>query len=158
MNLVLQRDVFTDLSTSGEVFIDGEHECYTLELPNKDGKPGSCIPQGTYRIELQPSPKFMRSTDPWVQKYAHRMPHINGISGRSLIMFHWGNRPEDTDGCVLTGTTRDPDFIGQSRPAFEKFFDKIFADAESGNCFVTVLGGAKPPNNASAVNEAINEG
>ena len=155
MLLTLPRDVFTDISTIGEVSIDGVKECQTLELPNKDGKPGSCIPQGLYPVIPMPSPKFMGSQDPWVKQFASQMPHIMEIPGRSLIMFHWGNFPNETDGCVLVGQTRLPDAIGGSRFAFEHLFAKIEEAMRHRDCFVQVIGGARVdvPNNHDEVQD-----
>lgn len=137
MDLTLTRDTFTGKSTSGELFIDGDHVCYTLELPNVDGLPGSCIPRGTYKIEMQPSPKFMASDDVWVKQYAEKMPHVTGIPNRSLIMIHWGNAPADTDGCILVGWQRDADEVIGSRKAFEELYPKL-SDGDT----LTVVGGA----------------
>lgn len=124
MNFTLQRLFYTDRSTCGELFAANSTQrlAYTLELPVKDGLPGSAIPPGTYPIELQPSPRFMASADPWVQQYAEKMPHITSIPGRSLIMIHFGNTPENTDGCILVGDTHELDFIGESREAFERLY------------------------------------
>ena len=139
MQLTLKRLWFTDESTQGELYIDGAFQCYTLELPNKDGLPGSCIPQGTYKIELQSSPKFELSTDPWVQQYAKQMPHLVGIPRRSLIMIHWLNTPEETEGCIGVGESYSTNFIGESRAAFEALFPKI---ATSEGCSIAIIGGA----------------
>lgn len=123
MKLTLQRLFFTPRSTCGELFIDGilTRFCYTLELPVKDGLPGSAIPPGEYKIELVPSPKFLSSADPWVLRYAAKMPHVI-CPPRSLIMIHWGNQPENTDGCILVGDTHELDETGNSRAAFEKLY------------------------------------
>jgi hypothetical protein len=143
MNLTLQRLHFTERSTCGELTIDDDREifCHTLELPVRDGKPGSAIPPGRYKIELAPSPKFLRSDNPWVQKYAHQMPHIVGIPKRSLIMFHWGNTAADTDGCILVGLTHDLDMLGESRKAFESLFTLLEEPARAGECWLNVQGG-----------------
>jgi len=139
MKLTLQRLFFTQRSTCGELFIDSQTQrfCYTLELPVKDGLPGSAIPPGTYQIELAPSPKFHLSNDPWVERYADAMPHIIDIPKRSLIMIHWGNAPENTDGCILVGNLHDLDTVGDSRAAFEKLYP-LLADGDT----VEVQGGA----------------
>lgn len=155
MKLTLQRLHFTQKSTCGELTIDDSREifCHTLELPVRDGLPGSAIPPGEYKIELAPSPKFLSSRDPWVQKYAYRMPHIIGIPKRSLIMFHWGNYPVDTDGCILVGLTHDLDTLGESRKAFESFFDTIEAAALASECSIEIQGGI-PQSLDSAIDEA----
>lgn len=79
MELTLNRTNFDAESTQGSLFIDGSFQCYTLELPNVDGKPGSCIPQGRYQAVLAASPKFMANPDSWVQQYAEQMPHLQNI-------------------------------------------------------------------------------
>lgn len=138
MDLTLIRDTFTDKSTLGEIFIDGGHQCFTLELPDRDGLPGSAIPQGTYKIELAPSPRFMVSEDAWMKQFSSRMPHITGIPGRSLIMIHWGNFPNETDGCILVGETRGADSLGNSREAFQTLYARL-SDGDT----LMILGGAK---------------
>jgi hypothetical protein len=125
MLLVLQRKVMTPASTIGEITIDGNHECYSLELPVKDGLPGSAIPPGIFPVTLSPSPKFQLSNDPWVMKYADFIPHINNIPNRSTILIHHGNGPHDTDGCILVGQTIGEDFIGASRAAFSALHAKL---------------------------------
>jgi hypothetical protein len=132
MQLSLFRFNKTSLSTGGKLAVNGVSECYTLELPLGDSKPGSAIPEGTFGVVLAPSPKFLHSSDPWVLQYANAMPHLTNIPGRSLIMIHWGNTPHDTEGCILVGQTHSQDSIGSSRAAFEALYSKIQAPLTSG--------------------------
>jgi len=150
MELTLNRTMFDDQCTEGSLFIDGEFQCYTLELPNKDGLPGSCIPQGRYPVVLAPSPKFEDSPNPQDHEHAGEMPHLQDIPGRSLIMIHWGNESKDTEGCILVGQTQSADFIGSSRVAFEDLWNAIQADASNGTCWITVNGGATVADAAGA--------
>lgn len=131
MRVAIYRDQLTPLSTEGKLFVDGAFACFTLELPIKDGKPGSAIPAGVYQIELSPSPKFLNNPDPFFQPYAARMPHVANIPGRSLIMLHPGNQPKDTDGCILIGETRGRDLILRSREAFTTLYPKLVAGCGS---------------------------
>ena len=140
MNILVQRDTFTDKSTTGTLYLDGKQFCWTLELPNKDGLPGSCIPQGTYPVTVYPSPKFGRL-----------MPLLQNVPSRSTIEIHWGNYPENTDGCILIGLTRDTDYIGESRMAFDDFWAKVQGPMERGECQITVTGGAKVPESSGDV-------
>ena len=132
MKLTLQRLVLTPQSTCGQLHVNDELECWTLELPVKDGLPGSAIPAGTWPVVLAPSPKFHLSTDPWVEQYAMAMPHVQPIPNRSLIMIHWGNEPENTDGCILVGSTHQDNFIGGSRDAFAELYPKIAQAIKNG--------------------------
>jgi len=141
MEITLQRLWFTGNSTCGELSVEGRIGPYTLELPVKDGLPGSAIPPGRYKIELAPSPKFLSVRDTWVEGYAKRMPHITGIPGRSLIMIHWGNQPENTDGCILVGLSHDTDTVGKSRQAFDSLYTLIGEAAQADECWINVQGG-----------------
>jgi len=153
MNLLLVRGPQDPNSTPGSLAVDGIFQCRTLELPVRDGLPGSAIPAGKYPIVLAPSPKFMASMDPWVKSYASQMPHIQPIPGRSLIMLHWGNVPENTDGCVLVGQTRPaPDALGNSRPAFAALFIAIQAGVKNGGCWIEIQ---DAQNNSEDVQEAV---
>jgi uncharacterized protein DUF5675 len=143
MELTLRRIDFDDQSTVGELYIDDEPQkfCFTLELPNKDGMPGSCIPQGIYPVVLAPSPKFQIAADPWVLRYAGLMPHVIQIPNRTNILIHWGNDPHATEGCILVGLNHpSQDFIGSSRAAFEQLHAKI---AAADKCTIEVIGGAR---------------
>lgn len=132
MLLNLRRQAPTETSTLGSLYYDAADEvpaCYTLELPLRNGLPGSAIPDGTYSIILAPSPKFQLAgrTDRWIADYADRMPHIVGIPERSLIMIHWGNLADETNGCVLVGTRAGTNAVFNSRVAFEDIFPRIAA-------------------------------
>jgi hypothetical protein len=125
MELLLTRTALTTESTEGELRIDGEFMCFTLELPVVDGMPGSAVPPGIYPVVLAPSPKFEMVRDSWVQRYAGAIPHIIQIPNRTNILIHWGNYPNDTDGCVLVGFTKEANFVGQSREAFAALHTRL---------------------------------
>jgi hypothetical protein len=111
--------------------VDDVSECYSMEPGSKQGK--GPIPAGTYNVVLLPSPHFEESTDPFVKRYASKMPHLQKVPGRSEIMIHWGDDPEDTEGCVLVGNRRMSDFlIGDSRNAFAALYVKISAAFDRG--------------------------
>ena len=111
----------------GRMYVDSQFQAYTLELPKKDGLPGSCIPVGTYPVVAYPSPHFGRT-----------MPLIIGVPGRSKIEIHYGNLPEETRGCILVGQTQEQDFIGNSRAAFDALWAKAQGPMEQGNCTITI--------------------
>lgn len=135
MTLSHQRDTFTPESTLGKIFIGNLLICETLELPYKDGLPGSAIPQGRYPVIITFSNRFQRE-----------MPLLLNIPGRSSIRIHWGNTEADTEGCILVGLTRGSDLVGESRLAFEKLWNIIEASARAGSCLIDVIG-APPAEN-----------
>jgi hypothetical protein len=117
MKLEVRRKWFTDKSLCGQLYIDGQETCYTLEPPWADGanqhKINSILP-GTYKVIIDFSPHFKR-----------RLPHILNVPYRDQIRMHVGNSAKDTEGCTLLGYTHSVDFIGQSIKAFGDFFPKL---------------------------------
>lgn len=150
LKLLLSRDTATPTSTEGVLTFEdsplppgvpSDLALQTLELPVRDGLPGSAIPKGIYPVVLAPSPKFMAMDDDlWVRKYARLMPHIIQIPNRTEIMIHFGNDPEETSGCVLVGMNRGVDWIGSSRAAFELLWRIIEIPAQNGNCEIEIVG------------------
>ena len=54
VNLLIIRDTFTEVSTIGNLYLDGEWLCDTLELPYLDNQRNiSCIPAGQYKVRLR---------------------------------------------------------------------------------------------------------
>jgi hypothetical protein len=97
--------------TTGELLVEGEHFCWTLERPWRDNIPGtSCIPLGAYSVFLTLSTRFKRE-----------MPRLIGVPGRVGILIHSGNTDHDTEGCILVGNRRDDGVVYDSRLAFERF-------------------------------------
>jgi hypothetical protein len=97
--------------TTGELQIEGEHFCWTLEDPWLDNAVGkSCIPTGTYRVVLSLSTRFRRD-----------MPRLIGVPGRLGILVHPGNTDADTEGCILVGDARSGGEVLQSQLAFGRF-------------------------------------
>ncbi len=142
MEITLQRTKFTENSTEGDISIGGIFECVSLELPVKDGLPGSCIPPGRYQVVLVPSPKFEATVDPWVLTYAKNIPHLLGIPNRTNILIHWGNSAINTEGCILVGTTAMHDYISESRLAFAALWQKLMRPQMAGEeIWITVQGG-----------------
>jgi hypothetical protein len=123
MKLLLQREPSTKKSTPGKLFIDGVFECYTLEdIVRARGVKvygQTAIPAGTYQVLLTQSPRFKRV-----------LPLLLNVPGFEGIRIHPGNTVEDTDGCILVGDAPAPDWLGQSKVAFERLFAKLRTTSE----------------------------
>ena len=54
INLLIIRDTFSEKSTIGELFLNGERMCDTLENPYINNERNiSCIPEGEYKVRLR---------------------------------------------------------------------------------------------------------
>lgn len=105
--------------TIGELLVDREHECWTLEdVVRPDGAPKvygeTAIPYGTYRVVITFSNRFQRD-----------LPLLLNVPGFEGIRIHPGNTAADTHGCLLVGTGRTGASVTNSRMAFDALFPKI---------------------------------
>jgi len=118
IDLVLEREVFTDQSTIGTLYLNGERVCDTLENPWLDNARNiSCIPEGEYDVRLR------LARESATRDYLHLL--IKGVPERTYILFHKGNYPKDTSGCVLVGMTRGNNFVKNSKDAMDLLMEKI---------------------------------
>ena len=54
VNLLIIRETFTEVSTIGNLYLDGEWLCDTLENPYLDNQRNiSCIPAGQYKVRIR---------------------------------------------------------------------------------------------------------
>lgn len=105
MQLTLIRTYYTT-STEGELYIDGEFFCNTLERPLKqyDKVCKGCIPEGIYEVELTMSPRFKRI-----------LPLLKSVPNFEGIRIHGGNKIDDSEGCILVGEYLKRDWIKNSQ-------------------------------------------
>jgi hypothetical protein len=116
MQIAVKRLHKTDTSTIGELTIDGLFQCYTLEDVERPVKikGETAIPKGTYKVIINESNRFKRL-----------LPLLLNVPNFEGVRIHSGNSNHDTEGCILVGQSRNKNYIGQSRKAFEKLFKKM---------------------------------
>jgi len=137
VNLTLQRESSSEKSTIGILSHEGLFECFTLEDIEREAKiPGkTAIPAGRYRIIIDYSMRFKRL-----------MPLLLDVPGFTGVRIHPGNDAADTEGCILVGRTRDVDFIGESRIAFEELFARLRTIlAKDEQVFIEIASAPKAP-------------
>ena len=118
INLLLIRDTFTENSVIGELFLNGERMCDTLENPWKNNKKNvSCIPRGEYKVRLRlPRESATRN-------YLHLL--VEDVENRTYVLFHRGNYPKDTRGCILVGLGSQQDFVSNSTLAMDLLIKEV---------------------------------
>jgi hypothetical protein len=118
INLLIIRDTFTDNSTLGELFLNGERMCDTLENPWVNNKKNiSCIPKGEYKVRL----RYPRESA--TREYLHLL--VQDVPNRDYILFHRGNFPKDTIGCILVGQGTQQDVVNNSTLAMDLVMKEI---------------------------------
>ena len=118
VNLLIIRDTFTEKSTIGKLFINGESFCDTLENPWIDNQRSiSCIPKGNYKVRLR------LARESATRDYLHLL--VQDVPNRDWILFHRGNTAKDTRGCILVGNGREQDIVENSRLAMDLVMQEI---------------------------------
>lgn len=128
MELELIRDLKNDKYTLGKLSIDGVHFCYTVEDKvrdiNNDGDLDdagetkvygeTAIPSGKYKVVLSMSNRFKKM-----------LPEVLNVKGFTGIRIHNGNGAIDSHGCIIVGTTREPNGVGLSRQCLTRLMAKL---------------------------------
>ena len=118
INLLIIRDTFTNESTIGELFLNGERICDTLENPYINNERNiSCIPKGEYKVRLR------LASESVTRDYLHLL--VQDVPNRYWILFHRGNSAKDTSGCILVGLGSQQDFVQNSRLAMDLLMKEI---------------------------------
>jgi hypothetical protein len=131
----VRRVQFTSISTIGELWLGDWRECWTLEdCVRKIKIPKvTAIPAGRYEVIINFSNRFQRQL-PLLLK----VPNFDGVR------IHPGNKDTDTEGCILVGSSRGVDFIGESRLAFNRLFDEMQRVINKGKVFIRITEDAPP--------------
>ena len=118
INLLILRDTFTDNSTIGELFLNGERMCDTLENPYINNERNiSCIPEGEYKVRLR------LARESATRDYLHLL--VQDVPDRDWILFHRGNSAKDTSGCILVGLGSQQDFVQNSTLAMDLLMKEL---------------------------------
>ena len=121
MKLRLERFEYGSSYTIGKFYIDGVYHSFSLEDVVRKGEKvngQTAIPTGTYPVIIDLSARFGK-----------QLPHVLSVPGFEGIRIHSGNTSKDTDGCILLGHTyAGKDFIGNSKLAYDVFFNKLKED------------------------------
>lgn len=121
MELKLIRDKSNKEYTEGKLYIDGVYFCDTLEDTDRGLHQhmslneikavkvygDTCIPYGTYKVELSYSPKFKKI-----------MPAILDVKGFTGVRIHNGVDKNSTLGCVIIGKKWQDGKVTKSRDTF----------------------------------------
>jgi len=126
MQMLLQRTTQTFQSVEGELSVDGEFQCFTLEPAVREvsGQPvgywkvpgKTAIPIGTYAVEVS-----------YFARDGYYSPILDNVPGFLGIRIHIGNFPQDTEGCILVGTQMGDNQVLNSKVAFVALMAKVQA-------------------------------
>ena len=128
MELKLERKYRNNNYCIDKLYINGKYFSDVLEDPDRGLtdtmsleeikkikiKGNTCIPYGTYNVTITYSPRFKRN-----------LPLINNVKGFDGIRIHSGNKPQDTEGCLLPGFNKVKGQVIDSRVTTDKLIAQI---------------------------------
>lgn len=128
MELKIIRNKTNNEYTEGKLYIDGAYFCDTLEDKDRGLKQSmslieikevkvygeTCIPYGTYKVELTYSPQFKKV-----------MPEILNVKGYTGVRIHNGSYTYHTLGCPLIGVKYKDGMLTNSRKTFTNLMNKL---------------------------------
>ncbi len=131
MNLKLIRKYPADDCVIGELSVNDQFECYTLEDVERPVKLAgmTAIPRGNYEIVITFSERFQVP-----------LPLLLGVPNYSGVRIHPGNNAANTDGCILPGKGKTENSVTESRVAFEALFSKLYAASKVEKIFLEITG------------------
>ncbi|MGK6353463.1 DUF5675 family protein [Parapedobacter sp. DT-150] len=126
-------------STLSHLYIGSLFCCYLLEDSIRREKipAATCIPEGTYRLRLNPWAGMNAGYGVKYPKLHHGMLEITGIPDFSLVFLHIGNYHTQTAGCPLTGSywqLTDGDYrVLHSAAAYKYAYPRLVEQIAQGN-------------------------
>lgn len=117
MEITLRRHKLSNDFTLGELFIENEHFCYTVEDTVRTGikvHGKTAIPYGRYKVIVNMSNRFKKL-----------MPLLLEVPNFEGVRIHSGNTALDTEGCIIVGMVQTENGVGMSRVAFQKLMDRL---------------------------------
>ena len=128
MELKLERKYRKNNYCIDKLYINGKYFSDALEDPDRGLtgtmsheeikkikiKGNTCIPYGIYNITITYSPRFKKN-----------LPLLNNVKGFDGIRIHSGNKPQDTEGCLLPGFNKVKGQVIDSRVTTDKLIAQI---------------------------------
>ena len=120
MKLTLRREIFAPRYTEGKLYCNGKYIADTLEDTFRDltkqkkvyGE--TAIPPGVYQVKVTMSNRFKKL-----------MPILIDVPNFEGVRIHAGNKPEDTEGCILIGVKASAGLLTRSREKTQAVYDLI---------------------------------
>lgn len=142
LELLLDRKYKKETYTIGNLYVDGEWFCNSLEdkdrglsqtMPLEEIKETkvygeTAIPTGRYEVRMDiVSPKY-NGVKWYKDNFGGRMPRLENVKGFSGILIHSGNTALDSNGCILVGMNKAKGKVLDSKATFQKLW-KILEQA-----------------------------
>lgn len=142
MKLTVKRTVLRSSYTLGELYIDGQFFCHTLEdldrgltqdmslnLIKSLKIPGeTAIPKGTYKVTLDVvSPKFSKFSF-YMEVCEGKLPRLIDVKGYEGVLIHVADgikKDALLQGCIGIGNLSSEEYLMNGKQVFTEFYNRI---------------------------------
>lgn len=142
MKLTIKRIVTRNSYTLGELYIDGQFFCSTLEDRDRGltqnmsveqiksiKVPGeTAIPKGTYRVTLDVvSPKFSKYPF-YMETCGGKLPRLIDVKGYEGVLIHVADGPKRdslVQGCIGIGNLSAEEYLMNGKKVFAELYNKM---------------------------------
>lgn len=142
MKLTIKRTITRNNYTLGELYIDGQFFCSTLEDKDRGltqnmsveqiksmKVPGeTAIPKGTYKVALDVvSPKFSKYSF-YMEVCEGKLPRLIDVKGYEGILIHVADgikRDALLQGCIGIGNLSSEEYLINGKQVFKEFYNRI---------------------------------
>lgn len=142
MKLTVKRTALRSSYTLGELYIDGQFFCHTLEDLDRGltqdmsveqiksiKVPGeTAIPKGTYKVTLDVvSPKFSKYPF-YMEVCGGKLPRLIDVKGYEGVLIHVADgikRDALLQGCIGIGNLSSEEYLMNGKQVFTEFYNRI---------------------------------
>lgn len=137
MELIYKRSKKGHKTFIGDFYNEQGHPMYVMLEDLNDA-----FPEGYYELKIrypEEDGTISGLTKKYRSSYSWFKNHIeicsigtDSLLDRDHIYIHVGNKPEDTEGCLLIGLKKETDYIYNSLDAYKSFYLKYYELLDSG--------------------------
>jgi hypothetical protein len=149
--LELKRIYTCDTYTIGQLYINGEYFCDTIEdadrgltndmtlvqIKAKKIYGETAIPTGTYEITMSEKSQKFGIKEPY-KSYGGFVPRLVDVKGYSGVLIHIGNYASDSLGCILVGKNKSKGAVLESTVTFKLLMDKYMIPAKEKGAKISI--------------------
>lgn len=149
--------------TLGKLLVLDKQEGFTIEdeIRGIKVKGETAVPYGKYLLGYRQSPKFSSSflyspslnvlIEPKEQRLyptvkdfkPHNLIWIKDIPNFEYVLLHWGNTDDDTEGCLIVGSSigviKGQEAVLGSKVFYKQLYPKIYPSIEKGEQYIEYI-------------------
>lgn len=141
MEITVKRIYLGPTYTIGNMYIDGDYVCDTLEDTVRDLNKNGKFDAGEYKVYGETAIPYGRYEVRWTfsSRFKKYMPELINVPNFSGIRIHSGNTAKDTLGCILLGKNTKKGMVTESKITCNKVYPLIKDACSKGKVYIKII-------------------